>query len=122
MKKSYDQLGPEMQASIDAMIFVTEAHRIIHGAHYDDERDCFFSDPKLLVDYLRGLYALDSQTNPPRYFDWHSGGAILTKRALEYQAYFMDAGRDGTNLSSLLEHLTNLPYPEPPGAGESKER
>ena len=112
-KKTYDQLGSASQQLIDAMILGSEAARIINFQHFDDERDVFVGHPDLMVDYLRKLYALDIQTQPPRYVNWHEEGRGIIANALVIREHFID---DPDRLKSLVELaavLTNLPAPEP---------
>jgi len=135
----YDRLPPDKQQVIDAAIYRTEAFRIIEGEEFDDDRDCFFSDQRLMVDYLRGLYAVDIQTNPSLYFQWRSDGPAIIRSALDIQEIYSPAviaqdpeasalmemliGDDGIPwLSGLLEHLTNMPYPQERGDGVPPRR
>lgn len=117
-RKSYDQLDPTTQRAIDSRIFVTEVDRIINRIDWFDERDCFVGDPPALVEYLRGLYAFDCQTNRPRYYEWHSDAAQAVRTAKRYQNEFV-AGDGVSNTSDLIHLLTNLPYPE---QGEALDR
>lgn len=121
--KSYQQLSLPSQELIDAAIYYTEAFRLIEGKDWDDERDVFASDQQLLVNYLRGLYALDMQTSPPRYFDWHGEGRAIINTALKIQEMYATPHGDdaammlhnaliGPELGTLVEHLDNMPYPQ----------
>ncbi len=106
---SYHTLSPRLQQLIDAAILMEEVYETTYGVMRPLLPN-LPTDPEQRVNYLRDLYAQDSQEMEPAYFQWRTEAAATLNEAKSILYRYETGGyTDDHPVAAVIPFLDNLP-------------